>query len=212
MKIWDVFDTLTDIGVALVNRQQFVVRCNQAFADIFDDDKIHVAGKSVIELTAIEDRDKARVNFASLFEQQGNSVRHRKRYQKPNGTTVEKMLHTVAYKEQEGWFCVSFVYDVAETSELAKRCQELEQALAAMVMMLEKQGQSKMTVNLDQSTNQSADRGGSATISNGSNRSQFATIVVVALCIAAVAFAVLAFGGKLEINDGKRQIEVEGQE
>ncbi|MEM6363286.1 MAG: hypothetical protein AAF745_02585 [Planctomycetota bacterium] len=200
---WEVFDELTDIGVAHVGPDRRVVRCNNCFARQFHQDAIHMPGTDVIDLTSPEDRERAHQNFDALLSGQTASIRHSKRYIAPGGASFSRMLETVAI---DGPGLLSFIYEYDDGNKDA-RIQQLEGLLSEVLSLMG----GKVNINMSQTNDrsQNANSGGGA-IQQQQGLGQTAVIAFfVMVGVIAVAAMLYLMGGNATIERGDTEIRLD---
>ena len=199
--LWVLCDLIEEIGIATVAEDTTIIRCNDAFAHILGEDKIHIQKRSIMEFTAPSDRERAKVSFNGLFTGQTTRVTHNKTYIKSNGTQVTKRLQTILLKSKGTPFLFSIVYDHSTIYE--KRIKELEKTLIDM-----KQPLRELTFNMSGQDNSQNIKGNNNTQTRGLASTNIVSIAAI-LAVLILGVTVAITGSKLLIKHNETTIEVQ---
>ena len=201
---WDIYDRLQHIGVAHVGSDYRIIKCNACFASYFDQDALHMAGRSVIDITSPEDRDRARTNFDALASGASKHICHTKRYTRDSGATFSRMLETQSLDDKS---LLSFVYEWDDGSQ-ELRIQQLQTLLTEALTVIGGRG---MTVTVNDNS-QRVKNSGSGNISQTQGLSQTSLLAFFAMVALVMLGAMLyLMGGSASIQRGDTNIQLDSQ-
>lgn len=197
---WETAERWDDIGIAIVQLDDdgTILKCNEAFADVFHDSPNQLAGKSVVSLSPESEHERIRLNLADMRDGNVEEVRQLRRYEDRFGNVVERMLHTVCERDDVGNdYAVSLIYkpgaDDGERYQLLKDVLQHLQPASSGSQVFHITGQ-----DMSDNRNQSVNAGGNANAHNGLTSRELKIIVV-----AMVVTTALAFRYRLMHNDGR---------
>lgn len=196
-----ILENVRILGIANVDFDGVILWCNEEFARLQSDAPIHLVGKNVIQLTAADDRERARVNLANLGNGKVEYVIHEKRYASRAGELVNCRCQFLAVRDVPDPYILSLVYEWDPATPYIERINQLEQLLGEFVARSQKSSGVKisMTGN-DNSQNATANNQSQATISNTTTNSTvkvaiISVVAVIAVFAIAVAAAIFVYVG-----------------
>ena len=177
------------VGIAYVDLDGQILRCNEEFGRIQGDDPTHLTGRNVIDLTSPEDRDRARVNLKNLAEGSTEYVIHEKAYVNRSGETVHCRCQFI----RTGDHITSFVYEFNPTDSHTDRIRQLEKYIGELLEIISRSNGINLKVTgTDNSVNANADNQSQAsnTFHQIPPRDASGQVLWVVLALVAVYFVV----------------------
>ncbi|WP_312224195.1 diguanylate cyclase [Rhizobium rhizoryzae] len=126
------------IGIALVDLEGRIIRCNAAFAKLLSLPLEKVLGTHFRDFTHPEDIEADLILFQQVLQGRRDGYTIEKRYLRPFGEVVHVVIHVAAMRNSEGQVIrfISQVEDITRHKEherqLAERAAQLELALEAV--------------------------------------------------------------------------------
>lgn len=159
---WKILNKVKIIGIANVDFDGRILRCNEEFGRIQGDDPTHLVGRNVIELTSPEDRERARANLDNLSTGKVEYVIHEKTYVNRSGDSVNCRCQFLRTSE----YITSFIYEFDPHDSHVERIRQLEEYIGKLLEVVSKTNGINMNIGDNNSTNVSADNQSQANVSN----------------------------------------------
>jgi len=209
--MWKTLERLEGIGVASVSLDGDIIRCNNAFGVLLSDDKIHLAGKNIVSLTAPEGRARARECLTKLAAGEVHHVRVIQRFISGSGDEVSCRVLKMSVDGSGEMELLYWAYEREKNDSDTKRVEKLESLLERFLeIVYRSNGRNSVDikmVNSDSSQNANADHGGVASIQNVNQKAVMIAMLAVAALIA-LGVAALVFGGRVHLKHGDSEIEI----
>ena len=198
------------VGCVIVTTDGFVLDCNQCFARTLERTVTETDGKHVDELTDYEFRGTGAGELQRVIDGEVAYYEQKKKYLKKDGKPIWATTRSFLIERDDPHFFSVVVFD--EGKETIERLESITKKLDLHDRLIEAiVGRSNKTTVISGNKevgyeSYTADRGGQ----NNRNDSK----VILYVCVALVAVAVVMFGGKfVATNNGDQQtIEVNGDE
>lgn len=224
--MWTILDRLEGIGVAELNTDGTVLRCNNDYARTLHSSPVSVVGKNLIDLTCHSDRDKLRNFLIAMQSGEINQIRHHKHFIRESGDTVRcfsLIMVVVSGCRKKGNYLLDWSYELGENESDSERVEKLELLLTEVLKIVSNSQGTNVTIKNEVNDNDSvtttnhADRGSTLSIGSGNSISPAVVAVVVAVCLCAGVVVALAVNGSFSFerdgSEGRTKIEVnEGEQ
>lgn len=102
------------LGICVVDVDGTLRETNPAFDSMLGYDRGDLVGKTVVEITEEQDRDRSLESFGALIRGEIRSYEHEKRYRRKNGSTMWANVNVTYVAEDDEPFAIMIVDDVSD--------------------------------------------------------------------------------------------------
>lgn len=217
-RFWSAVDKLTTVGVAYLNVDRRLIRCNRVFAALSGCDKQALEDRDFIaEYIAREDRLQAVEWFDSLINDETSHCHSRVRIECPIDLTRQLCdIECVKIVDGNHPAVILFATKLADGHEMMSLREKMQELTELVANLSSNHGVTFNVAGTD--GRQIANDGGQNTDDNSvttTNSSSLLIIMTVFLAAVVLGLIVMVFSGRLNINTGGEnptRIEIESPE
>lgn len=218
--MWNrLFDACELFGIAILDFDGSIRRCNAEFARILHDDRTHIIGRNSLAYTAPADRERSRENLQAIHGGRASQISFEKSYVTTAGDYVRAKLQWLAIVPDGSApaAVLSLVHELGNCPQnLAAANRRIEQLEELLGLVLK--NQQTVTVNMtgtDHSQTAIADNQSQATVTSnnasGNTNTQTALVAIIALLtVAILGLAAFVFGGGLQVKTPAADVSIDG--
>ena len=210
--MWRTLERLEGIGVVSVSMDGQILRCNDAFGVILSDDKVHLVGRNIVDLTVPEDRARSRESLLKLSSGEVGHIRAIQCYLSKSGSETCCRVFKMRIQGSGDDQLLYWAYEFEKNDSDTKRVEKLETLLEKFLAIAYRSnghGVDIKMINSDNSQSAKADRGGQAVIQNDNKTVIVAVVIMIGLVV--VGTLALVLGGGVSLRHGDSEVEIDGE-